>query len=68
MAWHLITRGDDQNSDWASFLIDNDEDIETPVAEIPYSYSLSSIAHTPGYARMWEANANKEWVEIGGEA
>lgn len=65
MAWHVITRGDDQNSDWTSFLIDSAEDIETPPEDIPYS--LASIAHTPGYAQMWEADVNKNWVEIGGE-
>ena len=66
MAWHVITRGDDQNSDWASFLLDSAEDIETPPTDIPYS--MASIAHTPGYAQMWEADANKNWVPIGGES
>lgn len=64
MAWHLITQGDDQNSNYMEFLIDQDSDIETPPVE--YGYSLSSLAHTPGYKRMWEANANGEWIEIGG--
>ena len=65
MAWHLVTQGDDQNSNYMEFQIDSATDIETPPAN--YSYVLGSIAHTPGYARMWEADASGNWVEIGGE-
>lgn len=65
MAWHIITQGDDSNSNYMEFLIDSASDINTPPTE--YDYSLSSLAHTPGYSRMWEADANGNWVEIGGD-
>ena len=65
MAWHIITAGDDVNSNYKEFLIDFDSDIETPPDK--NSYSLSSLAHTPGFARMWESDANGNWIEIGGE-
>lgn len=66
MAWHLITKGDDQNSNYMEFLIDSDSDIETPPTD-EYNYSLSSLAHTPGYVKMWESDATGNWVLIGGD-
>ena len=65
MAWHLITQGDDQNSNYMEFLIDSASDISSPPSN--YSYAPSSLAHTPGYAHMYEADASGNWVEIGGE-
>lgn len=64
MAWILITQGDDQNSNYMEFLIDSAEDIETPPDNL--SYAPSSLAHTPGYAQMWESDSAGNWVEIGG--
>lgn len=66
MAWHLIARGNGYNSNYMEFLIDSDSDISSPPEN--YHYAPTSIAHTPGYAKMWEADAEGEWVEIGGEA
>lgn len=63
MSWHLITQGDDQNSNYMEFLIDSEEDIETPPTN--YSYAMSSIAHTPGFKHVYEAAADGSWVEIG---
>lgn len=65
MAWHLITQGDDQNSNYMEFLLDSASDINSPPSN--YSYAPSSLAHTPGYAKMWESDANGNWVEIGGD-
>jgi hypothetical protein len=65
MAWHLITQGDDQNSNYMEFLLDSASDINSPPSK--YSYALSSLAHTPGYAKMWESDANGNWGEIGGD-
>lgn len=65
MGWHLITQGDDQNSNYMEFLIDSVDDIDTPPSN--YSYAPSSIAHTPGYRHMYEANSNGEWIEIGAD-
>lgn len=66
MAWHLIKQGSSQNSNYMEFLIDSVDDIDTPPAE--YSYAPSSLAHTPGYAHMYESDASGEWVEIGGDS
>lgn len=66
MAWHLITQGDDQNSNYMEFLIDSDADINTPPSN--YSYAPSSLTHTPGFKRIWEADASGNWVEIGGDS
>ena len=63
MAWHLITQGDDQNSNYMEFLIDSEDDIETPPTN--YSYSPSSLAHTPGYQHVYEASSDGSWVEVG---
>ena len=64
MAWHLITQGDDQNSNYMEFLIDSADDISTPPTDL--SYAPSSIAHTPGFGHMYESDASGSWVEIGG--
>lgn len=64
MSWHIITEGDDQNSNHKEYLLDSDADINNPPPA--GSYSLASLAHTPGYARMWEAASDGTWVEIGG--
>ena len=66
MAWHIITQGDDTNSNYMEFLIDQDSDILSPPADI--TYAPSSLAHTPGYIKMWEADASGNWVEIGGDS
>ena len=63
MAWHLISQGDDQNSNYMEFLLDNESDINNPPTS-QYSYSLSSLAHTPGFAKAWECDASGNWVEI----
>ena len=65
MAWILITKGDDQNSNYMEFLIDSPTDIETPPEE--YDYAPSSIAHTPGFGHMYESDSSGAWVEIGGD-
>ena len=65
MAWHLMKQGNDQNSNYMEFLLDSATDIETPPTN--YSYALGSLAHTPGVAKMWEADASGNWVEIGGD-
>jgi len=66
MAWHIITQGDDQNSNYMEFLLDSESDINTPPTE--YNYAPSSLAHTPGYVKMWESDASGNWVEIGGDS
>lgn len=63
MAWHLITQGNDQNSNYMEFLIDSEEDIETPPEN--YSYAPTSLAHTPGYQHVYESASDGTWVEIG---
>lgn len=65
MAWHLITQGDDQNSNYMEFLLDSESDINSPPTSI-YSYALSSIAHTPGFTKVWECDASGNWIEIEG--
>lgn len=65
MSWHLITQGSGQNSNYMEFLLDSDSDIETPPTEM--GYAMSSIAHTPGYAKIWEADSSGQWVEIGSD-
>lgn len=62
MAWHLITQGDDQNSNYKEYLIDSVDDIESPPDS--GNYAPSSLAHTPGYAHIYESDASGEWVEI----
>lgn len=66
MGWHIIKIGQDHgnNSNYMEFLIDSASDIGSPPTE--YSYAPSSIAHTPGFANIYEADANGEWVEVGG--
>ncbi len=65
MGWHLITQGDDLNSNYMEFLIDSEDDISTPPEN--YSYSPTSLAHTPGYTHLYESDASGNWVEIGGD-
>ena len=64
MAWHIITQGNGYISNYTEFLIDSEEDIETPPEDI--DYGPSSLAHTPGYGSIYEADAEGEWVLIGG--
>ena len=66
MAWHIITQGDDQNSNYKEFLLDSEEDIEAPPDNL--SYAPSSLAHTPGFAQVWEANSAGEWIELSAQA
>jgi len=66
MAWHLLKQGEPNgwNSNYMEFLIDSEDDIETPPTD-QYSYAPSSIAHTPGYKHVYESDASGSWVEIG---
>lgn len=59
MAWHLIKM---DSANCMEFLIDSEDDINNPPADI--NYAASSIAHTPGYTHMYEADASGNWVEI----
>lgn len=67
MAWHIMERGNEYNiySNYTEFLLDSEGDIN----DIPEDadYSPGSIAHTAGFNKMWEADANLQWVEIGGD-
>ena len=49
MAWHLITQGDDQNSNYMEFLLDSASDINSPPSN--YSYAPSSLLTLPGMRR-----------------
>lgn len=66
MAWHLIKQGNGFNSEYKEFLIDSTDDISDPPTGL--EYAPSSIAHTPGYANIYEADASGTWVEIGGDS
>ena len=68
MAWHLLTYSQKPgvNINYMEFLVDSDTDIATPPAN--YTPAPGSIAHTPGYATMYELDAQGEWIEIGGDA
>ena len=66
MGWTLLTQGDDQNSNYMEFLIDFVEDINTPPEQ--YSYAPSSLAHTPGFTHIYEADSSGNWVEVGGDS
>ena len=66
MGWHLITQGDDQNSNYMEFLIDSVDDINNPPEN--YGYAPTSLAHTPGYSHIYESDINGDWVEIGGDS
>lgn len=68
MAWHLLTYSQKPgvNINYMEFLIDLESDISTPPQN--FTYAPGSIAHTPGYAKMYESDANGDWVEIGGDA
>lgn len=67
MAWHIMERGNEYNnySNYTEFLLDSDEDINSIPAGA--DYSPGSIAHTPGFKRIWEADSQGAWVEIGGD-
>ncbi|MBP5423950.1 MAG: hypothetical protein J6Y78_16075 [Paludibacteraceae bacterium] len=64
MAWHVVTSGAPNKSNYMEFLLDNASDISTPPTM--YNYGPSSIAHTPGFAEMWESDAQGNWIEVGG--
>lgn len=63
--WHLLKCGEAYSNlgNHMEYLIDSAEDIETPPND---SYAPGSIAHTPGYAKLWESAADGTWVEVGG--
>lgn len=63
MAWHLLKQGNEHLANYMEFLIDTAADINTPPAE--YNYAPSSIAHTPGFKEVYEADADQNWVKIG---
>lgn len=67
MAWHLMECGNEYNnySNYKEFLLDSEADINNIPAD--GNYSPGSIAHTPGFGKIWEADSQGRWVEIGGE-
>ena len=68
MAWHLTERGNEYNqySNYSEFLLDSADDINNVPEDA--DYSPGSIAHTAGYRKIWEADSQLNWVEIGGDS
>lgn len=63
MAWHILREGNGYHHNYIEFMIDEEEDIETPPTD-EYTYSVGSRAHTPGYEHCYECDAEGNWVEI----
>lgn len=66
MAWHLLRSGG-ENEEFGfahkEFLIDFTSDISTEPTEYG-PIAMGSMAHTAGYANMYEKGADNAWHEI----
>lgn len=65
MAWTILEQGNEYNvfSNYREYLIDDATDLENPPD--PADYAPGSIAHTPGFKKIYEADTQGNWVEIG---
>ena len=65
MAWTVLEQGNEYNvfSNYKEYLIDSESDLSNPPDKS--LYAPGSIAHTAGYKKMYEADNQGNWVEIG---
>lgn len=65
MAWTILEQGNEYNvfSNYKEYMLDSASDINNPPDK--NEYSPGSLAHTAGYKKVYEADMDGNWVEIG---